>query len=141
LWRNWRNGYDKLLQMLQPNVEFIPRTLGPMLEALQMAFVGAVISALISLPLTLWAASASNPNAVGRALVRGIINVIRAVPDLVYGIVWVAMVGVGALHGVMTLVVYILGMVVKLVAESIDSTDHRYMETGRAVGGAQFLIN
>ena len=141
LWRNWRNGYDKLLQMLQPNVEFIPRTLGPMLEALQMAFVGAVISALISLPLTLWAASASNPNAVGRALVRGIINVIRAVPDLVYATVLVAMVGVGALPGVMTLVLFNLGIVVKLVSESIDSTDHHYMEAGRAAGGTQFQIN
>lgn len=141
LWRNWRNGYDKLLQMLQPNFEFIPRTIGPMAEALQMAFVGAVISAVISVPLTLWAASASNPNSFGRALVRTVINVIRAVPDLVYATVLVAMVGVGALPGVLTLVLFNLGIVVKLVSEAIDSADHDYMEAGRAAGGSQFHIN
>lgn len=58
--RNWSNGYNKLLQMLQPNFEFIPRTIGPMLEALQMAWVGAAISAIISVPLTLWAARVTN---------------------------------------------------------------------------------
>src|SRR5690625_4090726 len=49
--RNWSNGYNKLLQMLQPNFEFIPRTIGPMLEALQMAWVGAAISAIVSVRL------------------------------------------------------------------------------------------
>ncbi|MDN5799950.1 MAG: phosphonate ABC transporter, permease protein PhnE [Corynebacterium casei] len=139
--RNWSNGYNKLLQMLHPNFEFIPRTIGPMLEALQMAWVGAAISAIISVPLTLWAARVTNQSGVGRFLVRTIINVVRAVPDLVYATVLVAMVGVGALPGVMTLILFNIGIVVKLVSESIDSGDHDYMEAGRAAGGTQFQIN
>lgn len=139
--RNWANGYDKLLQMLQPNFAFIPRTIGPMLEALQMAFVGAAISAIISVPLTLWAAQATNQSGIGRFIVRTMINVVRAVPDLVYATVLVAMVGVGALPGVLTLILFNLGIVVKLVSEAIDSGEHDYMEAGRATGGTQFQIN
>src|SRR5699024_5968496 len=62
--QNWRNGYDKLLQMLQPNFEFLSRTWRPMLETLQMALVGAVASALVSIPLTLWAAKPTNPKSL-----------------------------------------------------------------------------
>ena len=139
--QNWRNGYDKLLQMLQPNFEFLSRTWRPMLETVQMALVGAVASALVSIPLTLWAAKPTNPKSFGRGLTRTIINIIRSVPDLVYATVLVAMVGVGALPGVLTLFLFNIGIVVKLVSEAIDSADHSYMEAGRAAGGTQFQIN
>lgn len=138
---NWQNGANKLAQMLQPNLEFLPRTLGPMLETLQMALVGAAISAAISVPLTLWAASATNPNGVTRTIVRTVVNVVRAVPDLVYATILVAMVGVGALPGVLTLLLFDIGIIVKLVSEAIDSVEHPYMEAGRAAGGTQLQIN
>lgn len=139
--RNWRNGADKLVQLLQPNFEFLPRTIQPMLETLQMAIVGAFVAAVVSVPLTLWAAKPTNPNSFGRGFVRTIINVVRSVPDLVYATVLVAMVGVGALPGLLTLFLFDLGIVVKLVSEAIDSADHGYMEAGRAAGGSQLQIN
>ncbi|MDJ1370692.1 phosphonate ABC transporter, permease protein PhnE [Gulosibacter molinativorax] len=139
--KNWRNGADKLIELLQPNFAFFPRTVLPMLETLQMAVVGAVIAALVSVPLTLWAAKPTNPNSTGRFVVRTIINVIRSVPDLVYATILVAMVGVGALPGLLTLILFDLGIIVKLVSEAIDSADHGYMEAGRAAGGSQFQIN
>src|SRR5690606_28673770 len=82
-----------------------------------------------------------NPNGITRRLVRGVINVIRAVPDLVYATVLVAVIGVGALPGVITLFLFNLGIVVKLVSEAIDSADHAYLEAGRAAGGTQTQLN
>lgn len=139
--RNWQNGAGKLAQMLQPHWEFLPRTLGPMLETLQMAVVGAAVSAIVSVPLTLWAARPTNPNRVGRTIVRTIINVIRAVPDLVYATILVALVGVGAMPGLLTLFLFDLGIIVKLVSEAIDGEDHPYLEAGRAAGGTQMRLN
>ncbi len=139
--RNWRNGVDKVAQLLQPNFAFLPRTWAPLLETLQMALVGAVLSALVSIPLTLWAAAPTNPNRVTRTVVRTLNNVVRAVPDLVFATVLVAMMGVGALPGVVTLFLFNIGVVVKLVSEAIDASDHSYMEAGRAAGGTQFQIN
>ncbi|GAB3601493.1 phosphonate ABC transporter, permease protein PhnE [Microbacterium tumbae] len=139
--KNWSNGANKLGQMLQPNFAFLPRTVLPMLETLQMALVGAVVSALLSVPLTLWAAKPTNANPVSRGVVRTLVNIVRSVPDLVYASVLVAMVGVGVLPGLVTLVLFDLGIVVKLVSEAIDSADHGYMEAGKAAGGTPFQIN
>lgn len=139
--KHWSNGAKKFAQMLQPNFAFLPRTVGPMLETLQMAVVGAAIAALISVPLTLWASKPTNPNSVTRGIVRTIVNVVRSIPDLVYASVLVAMVGVGVLPGMLTLVLFDIGIIVKLVSEAIDSADHGYMEAGKAAGGTQFQIN
>lgn len=139
--RNWRNGASKLQQLAQPNLSFLPRTLGPMLETLAMAVVGAVTAALVSIPVTLWAARPSNPHTVTRQLVRFVVNIVRSVPDLVYATILVAMIGVGTLPGVVTLILFDIGVVIKLVSEAIDSTDHPYLEAGRAAGGTQLQIN
>lgn len=138
---HWRNGWNKFVQLLQPNLAFLPRTVGPMLETLQMAVVGACAAALVSVPLTLWAAKPTNPSWPLRTIVRTIINVIRSVPDLVYASILVVMVGTGALPGVLTLFLFDIGIVVKLVSEAIDSSEHGYMEAGRAAGGSQLQIN
>ncbi|MBT2496744.1 MULTISPECIES: phosphonate ABC transporter, permease protein PhnE [Microbacterium] len=139
--RNWDNGSVLLVQFLQPDFSFLPRTFGPMLETLQMAVVGAAVAAVISVPLTLWAAAPTNPNSPTRIAVRTVINVIRSVPDLVYATVLVAMVGVGALPGLLTLLLFDIGIIVKLVSEAIDSTDLPVIEAGRATGGGQTQIN
>ncbi|GAA4728385.1 phosphonate ABC transporter, permease protein PhnE [Isoptericola chiayiensis] len=139
--QNWRHGAANLSALLQPNWSFVPRTIQPMLETLQMAFVGAAIAAALSVPLTLWAARPTNPNTVTRTAVRAVINVVRAVPDLVWATILVAMVGVGALPGLLTLVLFDVGIVVKLVSEAIDSTDHPYLEAARAGGATQGRMN
>ena len=139
--RNWRNGADKMLQLLQPDWAFFPRTLQPMLETLQMALVGAVAAALVSVPLTLWAARPTNPDGVTRGIVRTVVNVIRSVPDLVYATILVALVGVGALPGLLTLFLFDIGIIVKLVSEAIDSSEHPYLEAGRAAGSTQGRLN
>lgn len=139
--RNWQNGAGKLAQLLQPNWAFLPRTLGPMLETPQMAVVGAAAAALVSVPLTLWAARPTNPGGITRRLVRGVINVIRSVPDLVYATILVALVGVGAMPGLLTLFLFDLGIIVKLVSEAIDSAEHPYLEAGTAAGATQTRMN
>lgn len=139
--RNWDNGAERIAKLLRPDLSILPRTWDPLLETLQMAVVGAAISAALAVPLSLWAARPTNPNAPARQAVRFVLNVIRAVPDLVYATILVAMVGVGALPGIITLVLFDVGIVVKLVSEAIDSADASYMEAGRAAGGTQTQIN
>ncbi|MBK4140265.1 phosphonate ABC transporter, permease protein PhnE [Corynebacterium macginleyi] len=139
--QNWRNGADRLALMFSPDWSVLTRTKEPMLETIAMSIIGAAISAAIALPLSLWAARPTNPSTWARTLVRGIVNVVRAVPDLVYATILVAMVGVGALPGIITLILFDIGIVVKLVSEAIDSADDSYMEAGRAAGGTQPQIN
>lgn len=139
--RNWQNGAGKVLQLLVPDWGFFPRTVAPLIETLQMAVIATAIGALISLPLSFWAARSTNPNAPMRVIVRGILNIIRSVPDLLYAAILVAMVGVGALPGILALLLFNIGILVKLVSEAIDTNDSGPLEAGRAVGATQTKIN
>src|SRR5690606_15212417 len=139
--KNWRHGASKLAQLAQPDFTFLPRTWKPMLETLQMAVIGAVAAAAVSVPLTLWAARPTNPNSITRGIVRAVINVIRSVPDLVYATILVALTGVGALPGLITLFLFDVGVVVKLVSEASDSDKHAYLEAGHAAGATHSQLN
>jgi len=139
--RNWQQGAVRIGQLLTPDWTFFPRTVGPILETLQMAVIGTIVGAAVSLPLSLWAARPTNPVGWTRAVLRGILNVVRAVPELVYAAVLVAMVGVGALPGVIALALFNVGIVVKLVSEAIDTSDPGPLEAGRAAGGTQSQVN
>lgn len=138
--RNGHFGAARIEKMLHPDFSILPRTWRPLQETLAMAVVGAAASAALALPLSLWAARPTNPG-VGRRVVRAVLNVVRAVPDLVYATILVAMIGVGALPGVLTLVLFDLGVVVKLVSEAVDSADPTYLEAGHAAGGTQAQVN
>lgn len=139
--RNWRNGAEKIGQLLVPDWSFFPRTIEPLIETLQMAVIASVIGAIVSVPLSMWAARLTNPNRITRGLVRTALNIVRAVPDLLYAAVLVAMVGVGALPGIIALVLFNVGIVVKLVSEAIESGDPGPGEAARAAGGTQTQIN
>lgn len=138
---NWRSGWTLGREFLQPDFGFLPRTWEPMLETLRMAVVGAAIAAVASIPLTLWAAKPTNPGVLTRQSVRAVINVVRAIPDLVYATVFVAVIGVGSLPGLLTLVLFDIGILVKLISEAIDANEHPYIEAGKAAGGTQVQIN
>lgn len=139
--RNWTNGADKVLALLQPDWSFFPRTVQPLLETLQMAVIATAVAGVVSLPLSLWAARTTNPHPLLRGAVRAVLNVVRAVPDLLYASVLVAMVGVGALPGILALVLFDVGIVVKLVSEQLEAADTGALEAGRAAGGTQTQVN
>jgi phosphonate transport system permease protein len=67
-------------------------------------------------------------------LARAILNVLRAIPDLIMGIVFVAAVGFGALPGVLALGLHSVGMVAKFFAEAIERASPAPIEAARAVG-------
>ncbi len=139
--RNWQNGVTKIVALGQPDWTVFPRTVAPMLQTLEMAVIATAVSAVVSLPLSLLAARLTNPNRVGRGIVRLVLNVVRSIPDLLYASVLVAMVGVGALPGIIALVLFDVGIVVKLVSENIEANDSGPLEAGRAAGGTQFKVN
>lgn len=138
---NWRNGAGKIVELLQPDWAFFPRTVSPLLETLQMAVIATAVAAVVALPLSLWAARPTNPNRLGRRALRVLLNVVRAVPELLYAAVLVAMVGVGALPGIIALVLFDVGIIVKLVSEQIEAGDPGPLEAATAAGGTQLQVN
>ncbi len=138
---NWGNATGKLVQLMQPDYWFFPETVDAILETLQMAFIATAIGAAISFPLSFAASRVTNPNRAMLAAVRAVMNVVRAVPDLLYAAVLVAVVGTGALSGILALIVFNIGIIVKLVSEALDSIDRGPQEAALAAGGTWIAAN
>lgn len=139
--RNGQNAAGTLIQLVQPDYSFIVQTLPAVLETVQMAVIGTAISITIALPVSFLASRATNPNSVVLGIVRFIMNVVRSIPDLLYAAIFVTVVGTGALSGIMALVMFNLGIMVKLISEALDGLDRGGQEAALAAGATWFKAN
>nr|WP_184752613.1 phosphonate ABC transporter, permease protein PhnE [Microbacterium thalassium] len=105
-----------------------------MLESVQMAWIGTLIGAVLSLPLGFLAARTIAPAGVV-VVVRQFLNAIRALPEIVLAIVLIMPIfGLGPLTGALALGVGSIGTLGKLTAEAIESIDPGPVEAALASG-------
>ncbi len=100
-----------------------------------MAVIASVIGCGVGLPLAFIVSRVTAPNTPTMLLGRSILSVIRAIPDILYALVFVAAVGIGPLPGIAALVFFNLGVVSKLLSETVDGVDPGPIEAARAGGG------
>lgn len=131
---NWHNGVRNLLPLTQPEYAFFPKTLPALAETLEMAVIATAVSAALGLPVAFLASRATNPSHPLLLAVRGVMNVVRAVPDILSAAILVSIVGVGALSGAMALVLFDVAIIVKLVSEALDAIDLGAHEAALAAG-------
>jgi phosphonate transport system permease protein len=131
---NLTRGASILAEFFPPNWDYLPRTLGPMLETISMAVIASVIGCGLALPISFLASRVTTPNMLVYVVDRGILNVIRALPDLLYALVFVAAVGIGPLPGILALSLFNIGVVVKLLSETVDGIDPGPIEAANAAG-------
>lgn len=106
-----------------------------MFESLQIAWVGTVIGAALSFPLGFLAASnVASPPVV--FAVRQVLNVIRAIPELILAIaVMLPLFGLGPLAGALAIGVGSVGTLGKLASEAIEGIDRGPVDAVRSAGG------
>ena len=109
--------------------------LDPLIETFQIAVVATVIGCLLALPIGFLMSSLTAPNRPTFIVVRSIMNVIRAIPDLLLAVILVAAVSIGAFGGAIALTVFSTAVLVKLFSETIDGADPRPLEAALAAGG------
>ena len=102
---------------------------------LQIALWGTAIAVLLAIPLGLAAARNVAPIWVQQP-VRRLLDVLRSVPDLVIGTVFIVAVGLGPLAGVLALALNTGGVLGKLFSEAVEAIDPKPVEGVRATGAA-----
>jgi phosphonate transport system permease protein len=132
---NMTRGADILAEFWPPNWAFLPRTFGPLVETIQIAILASVIGCAVALPLAFLASRVTTPNIVVYLVDRGALSVIRALPDILYALIFVAALGIGPLPGILALVFFNVGVVAKLLSETVDGVDPGPIEATRAAGG------
>jgi phosphonate transport system permease protein len=125
---------------LPPDWDYLPICVEAMVVSIQMAWIGTLIGAVISLPLGFLAAR----NVSGRAVtgaVRILLDAIRAVPELVLAvIIFVPIAGLGPLAGALAIGIHSVGTLGKLTAEAVEAIDPGPVEAARATGGGALAV-
>ena len=137
-------GIPRALELIQcmvpPAWEKIPGLVRPALETIQIAFVGTAFGASLSFIIGLLAARNMHSIALLRHTTRALLSAERALPDLIVMLFFVAIVGLGALPGVMALIASSVGMLGKLFADAIEEIDPKPVEALEAIGATRLQI-
>ncbi|MDQ6941006.1 MAG: ABC transporter permease subunit [Candidatus Eremiobacteraeota bacterium] len=89
-------------------------------QTLAIAMGGTLLGAVLAFPVSLIAARRLAPFALVVA-VRRVLDVARAIPELVFGLILVVSVGIGPLAGAIALGLHSAGVLGKLYAESFEN--------------------
>jgi phosphonate transport system permease protein len=107
-----------------------------LVETLQMAIVGTVLGAGLSLLVAFAAASTIAPRWLYYPA-RWVMNIIRSVPDLVFALMFVSAVGLGPFAGILAMTLGSLGSIGKIFAEAMESVDRGPIVAMQAVGASK----
>src|SRR5919112_2476333 len=158
-WSGWGTEFDlvKLFTSTTPIERFVSGMFPPdlsattlrtmaagVLETFQMSFLGALIGAVMAFPLAALATSeeptvgASPGERILRVIPyhvsRFILNVFRSVPDILWALVFVVALGLGPFPGTLALAVHSVGILGKLLSETLESVPSRPVGALRATG-------
>ncbi|HLT58182.1 MAG TPA: phosphonate ABC transporter, permease protein PhnE [Limnochordales bacterium] len=105
------------------------------LESIQMALVASLFGLLLSVVVAIMAARNIAPAFI-YAIGRAIIVMARSFHPVIVAIIFVKAVGFGPLAGILTLTVYSVGFVGKLLAEAIEEIDRGQLEAIVSTGAS-----
>lgn len=134
---------DYLKGMWPPSTAILPDLFWPLIETIQIALVGTILASVVSVPLAFVAARNTAPSISLYLLARGLINTLRAIPILLWAILFVAMVGLGPLAGVFAITVHCIGALGKYFSEAIENIGPNVieqMEAMRVDGAKEYQI-
>lgn len=125
---------DLALRMWPPRWSYLPTILAPLLETVHIATLGTLAAVVLALPVAFLAARNTSANGFTWAIGRGILVGSRSINTVIWGLLFVAIFGPGAVAGVFAVAARSVGFIAKLVAEAIEEADKGQIEAVRATG-------
>lgn len=105
-----------------------------MVVTLHIALWGTVLAIVAAVPLGLLSAHNVAPPWVHQP-VRRLMDLCRAINEMVFAMLFIVAVGLGPFAGVLALFVHTTGTLAKLFSEAVEAIDERPVEGIRAMGG------
>lgn len=106
----------------------------------QIAVAGLLLAVLAAAPLALVMAGSSRVAPLARTAARMLAALLRGIPELVYALVFVAVVGLGPVAGTCALAVHGAGLLAKLWAEQLEAVDDRPVQAARLSGAGRGAV-
>src|SRR3954454_7274846 len=121
-----------LAGVINPDWSVFPTLVHYARQTIEMSILGTILGAALALPISfLGARNLMGRNPITRVLyfvVRFFMSVVRAVPTLFWGLLFVAAVGIGQFPGVLAITVFSGGLLAKLYSEAIEAIDWGQIE-------------
>lgn len=119
----------------------LPKLFVPALETLMMATLGTLLGCVFSLPVAwLGAANVTPSKTFFYPIGRFLMVLSRSIHEIIWALLFVGAVGLGALPGILAVAMRSIGFISKITAEAIENIDTKPVEAIRAVGGNQFQV-
>jgi phosphonate transport system permease protein len=125
--------------MFPPDWPAFSEMLQPAFESVVVAFLGSVFGTLLSVVFAMLAASNLAPGWV-RATTRFFIGIERSIPEIVILLLLIAAFGLGPVAGIIALALGCIGMLGKLLADTIEDLDPVMMESMESVGANKMQV-
>lgn len=137
---NSRQAQLFLSQFLQPDWEYFPRLVEPMLKTIAMSIAATFLGGLLAVPTAFLGTQVVTRNSFITIIFRVTFSLIRTIPNLLLAAIFVAIVGIGEFTGVLTIAVFTFGMVSQLVFGAIETTEYGPIEANESIGATRFQI-
>lgn len=121
-------------KIFNPNWEFFPKVVPPLIGTIKMSIVGTVIGCVVALPVSIFASSNINKNRPSLLIIRFIISVVRSLPAIVYAYFFVLVFGLGTFAGSLAIAFFTFGIVAKMLYENIETIDMGPYEAMQSFG-------
>ncbi|MFE7777139.1 phosphonate ABC transporter, permease protein PhnE [Streptomyces sp. NPDC057445] len=152
-WNTTEMSLGALAEGRRGMVDFIGEAFPPALEwdvlrpsldgalvTLWIGLLGTTLSVPFSLALALLAARGTAPSTWVYQAARSLLSFLRAVPDVVFALVFVTAVGLGPFPGVLALLCHNVGVMGKLWAEALEDADPGPTQVLRSAGASRIQI-
>jgi len=122
---------DLLFTFTQKGVPYL------LLETMAIALLGTIVGGILAIPLAFLSASNIVPKPVS-VIVRFLLIIIRTIPAIVYGLMFIRVTGPGPFTGVLTMSLTSIGMLSKLYVDVIEDLDTSVLESMESIGCTTF---
>jgi len=119
---------------------YASRVTWKMLETIEMAIWGTILSILLSIPLAYFGAKNLGHWKFLYVTARGISGFNRAIPDMIYALFFVLMYGFGPVAGIMALGVHTSGFLGKFFADEVENADPNTQEALKCIGANRIKV-
>src|SRR5882757_6010643 len=136
LFTDWRNMAEFGRGFLRPDFHEWRDYLADMIVTVQIALWGTVLAAALGAPFAILSSSNIAPQWVVQPT-RRLMDMFRAINEILFALFFVVAVGLGPFAGVMALFVHNVGVIAKLFSESVEAIDPRPVEGIRATGASR----
>lgn len=122
------------------SAEFLAICAAAVLQTAQISLAGLLLAAIVGMPLAVLLARNVEASPVVRAGVRMLAACLRGVPDLLWALLFVAMLGPGPAAGTLAIAVHGAGMLAKLGAEQLEAVKPAPVEALRLTGASRTSV-